>query len=173
VVTDLVEIRKLAEGKRAEYRDFRRYLEAHHRPPAAFRIIAAEVERVIDCRECANCCREMTVEVDRAEVAAIASHLGTSSNEVLRLYTEPDPDGPALRLLKTGRDGCVFLDNKLCLIYEARPQACRDFPHASTAKRTLGGRMASVCEHATICPILFNALEEYEHYEGYQPAKRR
>jgi Fe-S-cluster containining protein len=61
----------------------------------------------------------------------------------------------------------VFLDGNLCLIYDARPKACRNFPHLGLAMRTLGGRLSSICRWASLCPIVYNALERYKHVVGY------
>jgi hypothetical protein len=58
VVTDLVQIRRLAEMEQGENLDFRRFLNAHHVPDHLFRQIAREVEQQIDCTVCANCCLE-------------------------------------------------------------------------------------------------------------------
>jgi Fe-S-cluster containining protein len=62
----------------------------------------------------------------------------------------------------------VFLRGNLCTVYEARPRACREFPYLVSHQRSLGGRMSSVCKHASLCPIVFNALEAYKHAVGYR-----
>ena len=93
--------------------------------------------------------------------------MGTTSEAVTRLYTVPDPDAPALRILRNSGEGCVFLDGNLCMIYEARPKACRDFPHVAVGKHSLGSRQSSLARWAPLCPIIFNALEECKHFIGY------
>jgi len=107
------------------------------------------------------------VSVNKSEIVNIAGHLGTTSEEVVRLYTVPDPDASALRILLNSGKGCVFLNGNLCMIYEARPQACRDFPHVAVGKHSLGSRQASLARWAPLCPIIFNALEGYKHLTGY------
>lgn len=167
MITDLEQIRRLAEQKEAENLEFRRYLHKHHRPEQEFGEVAAGVEQQIDCTQCANCCREMDVEVSAAEVTAIAAHLGMRVEDALRLYTTFDPHAQERTLAK--KDGaCVFLDGKLCIVYEARPRACREFPHTHPPGVSLGSRMSSVCRHASVCPILYNALEEYKHRLGFR-----
>ena len=66
-----------------------------------------------------------------------------------------------------GGRGRVFLDSNLCMIHEARPKACRDFPHVSIGKCLLGSRQSLLARWAPLCPIIFNALEEYKHLTGY------
>jgi len=169
MVTDLVQIRRLGEAKEAENLHFRRYLSAHRVPIAPLRDVATEISRQIDCTQCANCCRHGSVIVSQAEIEAIADYLGIEPAEVVRQYTAPDPEGPATRLLRSTRDGCVFLEGNLCMIYEARPRACREFPHVTLAKRSLGGRVSSLCRWAPLCPIIYNALEAYKRLVGYHP----
>lgn len=167
VITDLVEIRGLAESKQAENLDFRRYLEAHHHTIGEFQALAARFEREMDCTLCANCCRATRVGVSRDEIGSIASHLGTGPDLALRQYTTPDPAAPSQRLLAQRGDACVFLHRNLCLVYEARPAACRDFPHVGEGMHTVGSRMSSMTRRAEICPIVYNALEAYKARLGF------
>jgi hypothetical protein len=167
MVTDLVQIRRLGEAKETENLHFRRYLSAHHVPLGPLRDLASEISRQIDCTECANCCRHGSVTVSFGEIDAIADYLGIEAAEAVRQYTTPDPEEGATRLLLSTRNGCVFLDGNICMIYEARPRACREFPHVTLAKRSLGGRVSSLCRWAPLCPIIYNSLEAYKHVVGY------
>jgi Fe-S-cluster containining protein len=167
VVTDLAEVLRLGTAKASENLAFRRYLSAHHSPDKAFQIIAAEVQQQVDCTACANCCRHSLVSVNKSEIESIASNIGATPEDVVRLYTVPDPEAPALRNLRSSAEGCVFLDGNLCMIYEARPKACRDFPHVSVGTHSLGGRQSSLARWAALCPIIFNALESYKRHTGY------
>lgn len=170
MVTDLAEVRRLAESKQAENTDFRRFLTAHHVPEEPFHILAGDIQRHIDCTACGNCCRYTLVNVTKGDIDAIAQHLGVERSEVVRLYTTPDPAAPSQRLLRNDHNACAFLDGNVCLIYEARPKVCRDFPHVAEGVHTLGARMASVCRNAWFCPIIYNALEAYKKLVGYHPA---
>jgi hypothetical protein len=55
----------------------------------------------------------------------------------------------------------------------AKPFLCDSSIHYSTPvypgalSSLLGGRMPSVCKHASICPIIYNTLEAYKHAVGY------
>jgi uncharacterized protein len=168
VVTDLAEVFRLGTAKAEENLDFRRYLSAHHYPEKPFQILASDVQREVDCTACANCCRHAVVSVTKWEIEIIAAYLGATPEETARLYTAPDPDAPALRTLLNS-EGCVFLDGNLCMIYEARPKACRDFPHVAAGTHSLGGRPSSHARWAALCPIIYNALEAYKHVTGYHP----
>ena len=173
MLTELVQIRSLSEGAEQENLRFRRFLKARHFPDRLFHRIAQEVEQQIDCRTCANCCRETRVTVSPTDIEKVARFLCISPEEVAKQYTiRNSADGDTI-LLQV-KDECVFLDGNLCMIYEARPRACREFPYVASDHRSLGGRMASVCRHATICPIIYNTLEACKHAIGYprsQPSR--
>jgi len=169
LVTDPDQVRSLAELKEAENLHFRRHLHAHHVPVEPFQILAHEIEGQIDCTRCANCCRRMIVELTPAEIEIIAAHLCVPVQEVMWKHIDPEPGDSYHKILRTEHGGCTFLDGSRCSIYEARPAACRDFPHVSPGARTLGARMESVCRHSSVCPILYNALEAYKAHVGYHP----
>jgi Fe-S-cluster containining protein len=173
LVTDLVEVFRLGTAKAEENLAFRRYLSAHHHSDKEFQILASEVQQHIDCSACANCCRSSVVPVSEAEIADIALHLDTTPEEVARMYTVADPDEPHSRILQSSSEGCVFLNDNLCMIYEARPKTCRDFPHVTPGSHTLGSRQASHARWAALCPIIFNALEQQKHVTGFQYSERR
>ena len=156
----------------AENEDFRRYLSAHHHRIEAFQTVATEVQNEIDCTACANCCRFSIVAVTNADIDALAAHLQMDPVLVTELYTIPDPESAEKRILQSTKDGCTFLDDNLCMVYEARPKACREFPHAAQGVHSLGGRFSSMCRWASLCPIIYNALERYKHLVGYRYGKR-
>lgn len=170
MVTDLVEIRRLGQAKEPENRDFRRYLKIHHHPERLFREVAQEVASQIDCQACANCCRQTIVSVSTRNIQAIARHLAIEPEQVASQYTVPDPSGHG-RVLRATAEGCVFLDGNLCMIYDARPRPCREFPYAARSERSLGARMSSICRRAWFCPIVYNALESYKKLVGYHPSQ--
>ena len=169
VVTDLAEVFRLGTAKEEENLAFRRYLSARHYDDKTFQILASEVQQQIDCTTCANCCRHSVVSVNEKEIEQIASYLGATPEIVALLYTLPDPDAPRSRNLLSSVEGCIFLDGNLCMVYEARPKACRNFPHVAIGTHSLGSRPSSLARWAPLCPIIFNALESYKHLTGYHP----
>jgi uncharacterized protein len=167
VVTDSAEVFRLGTSKAEENLAFRRYLSAHHVGDKPFQLIASEIQKHIDCTACANCCRHSVVSVNRKDIEIIASYLAATPDAVTRLFTVPDPDTPTLRVLRSSREGCVFLQGNRCRIYVARPKACQDFPHVAVGTHSLGGRQSSHARWATLCPIIYNALESYKQITGY------
>src|SRR5229473_1743963 len=92
MVTDLIQIRRLAEAEEGENLDFRRYLKAHHYSDGLFHRIAQEVEEQIDCKVCANCCRQTRVNISREDIDTLARYLKMQPAEVVRQYTISDPE---------------------------------------------------------------------------------
>jgi hypothetical protein len=150
VVTDLVQIRHLAENEERENLQFRRYLKDRHTPEGLFRRIAHEVEEQIDCKACANCCRETRVNVSRTDVEALARP-GNAARTGHQEIHDPGSEDREIILRQT-TDGCVFLRCNLCTVYEAWLRARLEFPYLVSHQRSLGGRMSSVCKHASILP---------------------
>lgn len=168
VLTDLVELRNMATAKELENAAFRRHLKAHQYPEEPFRILATEVEAKIDCQVCANCCRHTRVSVTPAEMDALARHLEISRLDLMRRHTAADPRDSSITLLRQTRDECTFLKSNRCTVYEARPQACRDFPYLTNGEGSVSNRLASTSDRASYCPIVYNTLELYKEQLGYQ-----
>jgi len=164
VVTDPAEVARLAQENEADNVVFRRWLHAHHDDGRLLHHIAAGYTAEIDCTLCAACCRETKVDVCSDEIARLGAHLKLRPAEVERLYTEADGTGRIL-LQPTGE--CVFLDHGWCLVYEARPDACRHFPYIKEEAASLGARLESLCRKAHFCPIVYNTIEELKHRLGY------
>jgi len=170
MLTDPAEIRLLAEQHATEDVEFRRFVHDHHISDRPLRERVAGLLAAFDCRQCANCCRETRVPVNEGEIEAIAADLKMECGRVRQLYTERGDSSDEI-LLKQVDDACVFLDGGLCMIYDARPQPCRQFPAIAMHADLLGNRMPSVCRQAAICPVVFGALEEFKHLTGFHPRR--
>ncbi|HNY41959.1 MAG TPA: YkgJ family cysteine cluster protein [Bryobacteraceae bacterium] len=171
MLTNPDELRRRAQEHSAEDLEFRRHVRDHHISDHPLRERVAELLGGIDCRECANCCRETRVPINEAEIRAIAAELKMTPWEARRLYTETGEEAGEI-LIKQASDQCVFLDSGQCLVYGARPEPCRQFPAITLHADVLGNRMSSVCRQASICPVVYEALEEFKHTTGFHPRKR-
>ncbi len=82
------------------------------------------------CTGCGKCCTGAPgyVWVTKEEIEAIAGLLKIGVKECMRQYIRQRFDRYALIELKKDQYDCVFLRDKKCLIYEARPHQCRTFP---------------------------------------------
>jgi Fe-S-cluster containining protein len=166
MITGLVEIKRLGEKRREENRRFRGWLKSHNFVERRFKAIAQETEEAIDCTACANCCRVATTQVSERDTEKLARFLGIRHADFLRDYTTESTDEG--RILKRNADGCVFLKDNLCSVYEARPHTCELFPHLAKGNGSLVSRMWHMPDRAVYCPIVFNALEQFKTVTGFR-----
>jgi len=167
VITDLIQIERLGEMKRAENERFRRFMKIHDVPERRFRRMAEEIEGQIDCRACANCCKVAETDLAEREIDRLARALGVTRAAFIERYTAQSEDGGALILRRT-ENGCVFLDGNNCSIYEDRPETCRNFPHLVRGSGSIASRMWQFIDRATYCPIVYNSLEAYKLISGFR-----
>lgn len=82
------------------------------------------------CTGCGKCCTGSPgyVWVTEEEMAGMAALLNISSDLFKRRYTRKRDNRYCLTEKKSQDHDCVFLKDKKCLVYEARPQQCRTFP---------------------------------------------
>ncbi|HLL71332.1 MAG TPA: YkgJ family cysteine cluster protein [Pyrinomonadaceae bacterium] len=87
-----------------------------------------------DCLKCIGTCCSVydQVPVTRRDVLRLARHFLLSEEEATRRFTKMSTSG---RILRRKRDPllgrtCMFhdLQKRVCGIYEARPQVCREWP---------------------------------------------
>lgn len=81
------------------------------------------------CTECGKCCGGSPgyVWVDQEEMEAIAAYLKISLKDFMRKYTRRIGQRYSLLESKQNFD-CVFLKDKKCQIYGARPTQCKTYP---------------------------------------------
>ncbi len=81
------------------------------------------------CTKSAKCCRNHGdydhVYFTKAEERALARHFGTTLRDLRRRYIRIQ-DG--YRVARARGDGCIFLSDGECSIYDVRPVPCRTWP---------------------------------------------
>lgn len=157
MITDLVQIRRLGEKKRAENLRFRKYMKSHEWVERQFRHAAEQVQDSIDCKACGECCRVTEVQLAERDVEHLAKFLRIKQKDFLDQYTALSEDGELI--LRRTEKGCVFLDGNECSVYEARPGNCERFPHLVRGTGSLESRMWAMADRATYCPIVYNWIE--------------
>ena len=166
MLTDLVQIRMMGEKKRDENMRFRMFMKSRDHSDRILRRIAQGIEDEIDCTICANCCRVATARVKERDVEHLARFLRISEARFLTEYTlEDDEEG---RVLRRTDAGCVFLSGNECTVYEARPEACRRFPHMVRGNGSIVSRMWEFVDRACYCPIVYNSVEAFKDEMGYR-----
>jgi uncharacterized protein len=166
MITDLVQIRRLGEQSRAANERFRKHLKSHDVPDRKFRRIAEGIEDQIDCRACANCCRVATTTLLERDVEKLAKFLRIPVGRSLTEYADESEDEGVI--LRRNADGCVFLSGNECMVYEARPATCENFPHMVRGAGSIPSRMWQFIDRACYCPIVYNTLEAYKDEVGFR-----
>ena len=157
IETELSRIRQLSQEHDDENWEFRSWLK-QSAPDNIDHIVKALSRKyfaLIDCTQCANCCRSLQTEFKKSELHTIAKTLGQS----IKAFEE--------QIMSEGtvNPPCPMLNGKLCSIYETRPEVCRSFPHLEQPDFT--HRLIGVIENVAICPIAFNAFEDLKAKLGW------
>lgn len=112
-----------------------------------------EVSSNIDCLSCANCCKTLGPAIYDKDIDRIAKALRIKPSDVVSQYLRMDEDGDfVFRSMP-----CPFLlQDNYCSIYEARPKACREYPH--TDRKKFGQIYKLTVKNSVTCPIAFEVL---------------
>lgn len=81
------------------------------------------------CTGCGQCCTGAPgfVWVNQKEIEAMAEYLKMPVPEFVKMYTRQIGNRISLKEFPRTYD-CIFLRDKLCSVYGARPTQCRTFP---------------------------------------------
>jgi Fe-S-cluster containining protein len=168
IITDLVQIRQLGEKKTDENLRFRSFMKSRDHSDRILRRIAEGIQEQIDCTQCANCCKTSTTEISERDIERLSRHLRIGREDFLRDYTMPDDEGTLSLKFNQAAGGCVFLDGKLCTVYEARPDNCQRYPHMVRGSGSIASRMWQFVDRASVCPIVYNSLEAFKQHMRFR-----
>lgn len=156
--TDINKIRKLSKEKDDENWRFRSYLKGCDIPEekidSRVHELYLNVSSVIDCRTCANCCREIQPILDQKDIERFSKCLGISVTQFKDQYLVKDEESGKFVFNKKP---CPFLKDNLCSHYAYRPKDCKSYPHLHKCDFVF--RLVNVIENCSICPIVFNVYE--------------
>ncbi len=128
------------------------------RPPKNLDYIMQELHEAeflrTDCLTCANCCKTTGPLFTANDVARISKHFRMKPQKFIEQYLRIDEDNDYV----LQQVPCTFLgDDNYCSIYDVRPKACREFPHADRKKFHQINKLT--LKNVTICPAAFNIVE--------------
>ena len=116
-----------------------------------------ELFKNIDCLSCANCCKTISPIIQPSDITAITRYLKMDTGKFMQQYIIMDEDGDFV----FNQTPCPFLGNdNYCSIYEARPKACREYPHSQQRKQI--AILDISLENVGVCPALFRIFEQLE-----------
>jgi uncharacterized protein len=119
-----------------------------------FHKIHNEVFDEINCLTCANCCKTTSPIFYQNDIERVARALKLKPGEFIEKYLTVDSDKDYV--LKTSP--CPFLDDEnYCMVYEARPKACREYPH--TDRKKVVQITELTYKNSLICPAVLEILE--------------
>jgi len=113
-----------------------------------------EVFEYTDCLTCANCCKTISPIVLNRDIDRLANHLRMKPSEVIDQYLLLDCDDDYV----FRETPCPFLmPDNYCMVYEARPKACREYPH--TDRKRFFQITSLTYKNTFVCPAVFDVVE--------------
>lgn len=128
------------------------------RPPKQLDGVMQELHEAvfeeIDCLECANCCKTTSPIFRTRDIERIAVHLKMKVGDFVTKYLKVDEDEDYV----LQSSPCPFLGaDNYCSIYEARPKACREYPH--TDRKNFHQILPLTLKNTSICPATFEMVK--------------
>lgn len=159
-ITDLDTIKHLAVERRDEFEVMRWQLIddddlTDAQIDAAVSAVAGPILAAIDCTQCANCCRNLTVEVGLDDAERLAEGIDIPLDAVLEQYIDFENKPDAAWGVIAAKP-CPFLNGKRCSVYENRPESCAAYPALTPDFRWL---LDYIIDGAALCPIIYNVLD--------------
>jgi len=114
-----------------------------------------EAFEIIDCLECANCCKSISPSVQDNDIQKIAKSLRIRPSTVVSQYMYLDDEQDYVM----SESPCPFLlEDNYCNIYNARPLACKGYPH--TDRNKMHQILNLTLKNTLICPAVSYIFEE-------------
>lgn len=131
-------------------KEFKRLKKANPKSvDAQFHSLHEKEFKNIDCLKCANCCKTTSPLFRPVDIKRLSQHLRLSEQQFISTYLKIDEDGDYV--LKSSP--CTFLGaDNYCSVYEARPLACREYPH--TDRKNMYQILDLTLKNTSICPAV-------------------
>lgn len=110
-----------------------------------------EVSAAVDCTQCGNCCKRLEPGLEQEEIEVLAKQREMEPEDFKRKFIGYDGQSHFLKAKP-----CMFLNEKVCSIYEYRPGSCAGYPHLDVKGAI---RNTHIWSSYSMCPIVFNVIE--------------
>lgn len=182
---NLTKIHRLSQKKEEENWKFRSFLKGcdYEKIDLIVQKLYQQISSQIDCKICANCCKESQPILSKNDIETFSKGLGISSSQLKEQYLQNSEElveesveyieklemnvSRCTQGFEFNSIPCPFLKDNLCTNYACRPKDCVSYPHLH--KEHFLHRLTGVIENYSICPIVFNVYEalknEVWHWE--------
>lgn len=108
----------------------------------------------IDCLQCGNCCKTTPPLLLNEDINRVSKQVQQPVASFMKNFVIRDEDGDMV----FNRTPCPFLkSDNCCSVYEARPNACREYPH--TDRKKMQQILKLTLKNAEICPAVARILD--------------
>lgn len=153
---DLEVFKQQASGLHKEHKDFLLRLKKK-RPKdldQRFHDLHEDVFEEINCLECANCCKTTSPIFRMTDIERLAKSMKVKPHAFIEQYLHLDNDGDYV----LNEAPCPFLaPDNYCMVYENRPNACREYPH--TDRRKMHQILNLTAKNTLVCPAVLEIVE--------------
>lgn len=111
---------------------------------------------LFSCLECGNCCRSLGPRLLPTDIDRLAKNQRQKPADIIAQYVRTDEDNDfVFRTMP-----CPFLaPDNYCLAYEARPKACREYPH--TNRNRMQQILKPTLLNTQTCPAVHWIVERF------------
>ncbi len=154
---DYESFRQRALGKKDQYRKTFKQLKRlrDNQVDSMFQEAHDRAFQQINCLDCAFCCTHVGPRWTAQDIKRVAKYLKMKEVDFEATYLRIDEDQD----LVFQSMPCPFLqEDNMCMIYEVRPKACREYPH--TDRKKMKQIFGLTLKNSSCCPAVERIMDD-------------